>query len=166
MIDLSADEGALRALSFAYAAAVDDRDGEQFAALFLPEGELVAPDVKGDLSPVFGRKGRERLRLVLDGLDRYRYTFHAVTTTRYEIGEETASGRIWCTAHHVTADDTARVPPTGTDTVWGIRYADDYRRTPEGWRIARRVLHLLWIEEQPLAAIGPGSGGREVPLEG
>jgi ketosteroid isomerase-like protein len=156
--DLWQEEAALRALSYAYAAAVDERDGDRFAALFLPDGELVAPDVRGDLSPTFGRQGRDRLRQVLDGLDRYRHTFHEVTTTRYDVGEETASGRIWCTAHHVTADETDRVPPSGTDTVWGIRYADDYRRTPEGWRIARRVLHLLWVAESPVVQIGPRPG--------
>ena len=155
MSDLWQEESALRAISYAYAAAVDDRDGEAFAALFLPDGELVAPDVRGDLSPTFSRKGQDRLRQVLDGLDRYRHTFHEVTTTRYDIGTETASGRIWCTAHHVTADETDRVPPPGSDTVWGIRYVDDYRRTPEGWRIARRVLNLLWVAERPVVQIGP-----------
>ena len=154
MSDRSPEEAALRALSDAYAAAVDDRDGEGFAWLFLPDGELVAPDVKGDLSPIFSRKGRDRLRQVLDGLDRYRHTFHEVTTTRYDIGDGTASGHVWCTAHHVTADETDQVPPSGTDTIWAIRYVDDYRRTPEGWRIARRVLHLLWISERPVLQIG------------
>jgi ketosteroid isomerase-like protein len=155
MSEIDHEESALRALSYAYAAAVDERDGEAFAALFLPDGELVAPDVKGDLSPVFSRKGQEKLRRVLDGLDRYRHTFHEVTTTRYEIAEERASGRIWCTAHHVTADETDRVPPSGIDTVWAIRYTDDYRRTPEGWRITRRILNLLWITERPVLQIGP-----------
>ena len=158
MSDRWQEEAALRELSFAYAAAVDDRDAARFAALFLPEGELVAPDVRGDLSPVFSRTGRERLSKVLDGLDRYRHTFHEVTTTRYEIGEERASGAVWCTAHHVTADDVDLVPPPGTDTIWSIRYVDDYRRTPEGWRIARRVLHLLWIAERPVTQIGPRPG--------
>jgi SnoaL-like domain len=153
--DPSRDETELRTLSDAYAAAVDNRDGDGFASLFLPDGELIAPDVRGDLSPVFSRKGRDRLRHVLDGLDRYRHTFHEVTTTRYEVGDETASGRIWCTAHHVTADETDQVPPPGTDTIWAIRYADDYQRTSEGWRIARRVLHLLWISERPVLQIGP-----------
>jgi len=155
MSDLWREEAALRALSYGYAAAVDDRDGEAFARLFVPDGELVAPDVKGDLSPTFSRKGQDRLRRVLDGLDRYRHTFHEVTTARYEIVEETASGLVWCTAHHLAADETDRVPPPGTDTVWGIRYVDDYRRTSEGWRIARRVLHLLWIAERPVLQIGP-----------
>jgi hypothetical protein len=149
------EEAALRTLSYAYAAAVDNRDNEAFAALFLPDGELVAPDVKGDLSPVFSRTGRDRLLRVLDGLDRYRHTFHEVTTTRYEIADGTATGRIWCTAHHVTPDDSDRVPPPGTDTIWAIRYEDDYRLTPEGWRIARRVLNLLWISERPVLQIGP-----------
>jgi hypothetical protein len=37
--------------------------------------------------------------------------------------------------------------------VWYIRYLDDYRRTPGGWRIVRRELHLQWVEERPVTLI-------------
>ena len=39
-----------------------------------------------------------------------------------------------------------------------IGYGDEagYRRTPEGWRIARRALSLRGLEVRPLDHLGPG----------
>jgi ketosteroid isomerase-like protein len=157
------DEHALRDLSEAYAAAVDDRDGEALASLFGDDGELVVRELPGDPRPKVRRLGPAELRRVPDGLQHYRHTFHAITTTRYVVGDDTATGRVWCIAHHVTANDEEG--STGDDVIWSIRYADAYRRTAEGWRFARRVLHLLWVEERPLVAVGPAPDWREDPLE-
>jgi hypothetical protein len=32
----------------------------------------------------------------------------------------------------------------------GIRYEDHYLRTPDGWRLAKRVLNLIWQQDLPL----------------
>ncbi len=70
-------------------------------------------------------------------------------------------GEVPCVAHHVTgrsADGRAgratRGPPAGTDSVWFIRYRDDYRPDRAGWRFVRRELHLQWVEEHPVAVLG------------
>lgn len=162
------DEAALRALSEDYAAAADNCDGARFAELFVPDGTLVAPKYPDDLRPVRSLTGSETLRLAPEALRRYERTFHQVTNARFTIEGERASGEVQCTAHHLVAvGDAARAPrgdgPTWIDHVWFIRYRDDYVRAPLGWRFARRVLELQWVEEHAVARVGPPPTDRSGP---
>ena len=162
-----AERSALRAVSFGYAAAVDDGDGARFAALFTEDGELVVPNYPDDLRPLVVRTGTEQLRGIPGGLARYEWTFHQLAEPQLTFPDgdgrpTTATGSVRGVAHHVTADPSPS-GPLGTDTVWYLRYADDYRRVEDDWRIARRVLHLQWVEERPVVAMaqraGTGWGG-------
>lgn len=158
------DERELAALVISYATAVDGRDGDRLAGLFVEDGELVIPKVPVDLRPVLVRKGSEVLRQIPDGLRRFTKTFHEVLNREFTIEGAIASGLVYCVAHHVTAaagdrplgdgtEEKAGAGAPGTDAVWYIRYLDDYRRTPAGWRIVRRELHLEWVEERPVSLI-------------
>ena len=148
------DERELAALCISYALAVDGRNGDRLAGLFVEDGELVIPKVPVDLSPVLVRKGTETLRTIPDGLRRFTKTFHEVLNREFTIEGGTATGTVYCVAHHVTAADGETNEATGgTDAVWYIRYLDSYRRTAAGWRIVRRELHLEWVEERPVALI-------------
>ena len=113
----SSDREALRWLSTAYAAAVDDRDGARFAALFIESGELLVPDLPGDLRPVIRRAGHAALRRVPEGLRRYERTFHLVSNHRFSIDGQRAAGEVQCVAHHVMAAGQGTAGRTGTDTV-------------------------------------------------
>jgi hypothetical protein len=160
-VDHRLDEEALRALSTAYAAAVDTCDGAMLASLFVPEGELVVPNYPDDLRPTITRKGHEALRRLPDGLRRYHRTFHQVSNHIYAIEGDRATGEVQCVAHHVTGTGgRAEDGRAGTDSVWFIRYRDEYRRTGAGWRIERRQLHLQWVEERPVAVLGAAPPGR------
>ncbi len=169
------DERELAALSISYALAVDGVDGERFAALFVDDGELAVPKVPADLRPVLVRTGTETLRSIPTGLRRhFTKTFHEVLNREFTVEGGTATGTVYCVAHHLTGarrDPSATYPGKegaeaggtggesgleargGTDTVWYIRYLDDYRRTSAGWRIVRRELHLQWVEERPVALL-------------
>ena len=171
------DEAELRSLSTGYAAAVDRCDGTMLAALFVPDGVLMVPDYPGDLRPVIARRGHDAIRRLPDGLRRYQRTFHQVSNHRYVVAGDLASGQVACVAHHVTGAEGAEGAegtedaegaggavgdrPAGTDSVWFIRYRDDYQRTAAGWRIARRELHLQWVEEHPVAVLGATPTDRE-----
>jgi hypothetical protein len=146
------DEEALRWLSAEYAAAVDRRDGQRFAALFVPEGALVVPDYPHGLAPVVVRSGRRVLERIPDGLRNYRRTFHQTSDHRYTVDGDRASGDVRCVAHHVSghADKSA----VGTDTVWYLHYQDEYARTEAGWRFLRREIHLQFVEELPVVVVG------------
>lgn len=166
------DERALRTLSTSYAAAVDSRDGDRFAALFVEDGELVVPNYPVDLGPVLTRSGRERLRLIPGALQRYRRTFHQVTNHEFAIDGDTANGEVLCVAHHLTAvDPSVSLAPVagtepaegslkaeGTDFIWYIRYRDEYRRVDGDWKFQRRSIHLQWVEERPVPEDGTGPG--------
>jgi hypothetical protein len=151
------DEEALRQLSTGYAAAVDARDGDRFAELFVADGELVVPDFPDDLRPVITRAGHDVLRKVPQGLRRYARTFHQVSNIQLAVDGDRAAGEVQCVAHHVSAIDGDRAgePLAGTDVVWFIRYADRYRRTASGWKFERRALHLQWVEHHPVALLAP-----------
>ncbi len=153
------DHAALLALSVAYAAAADARDGEAFAGLFVEEGELVVPRYPTDLAPVITRSGPNALRQVAEMLRRYDLTFHQVSNARFDVQGDEAGGEIQCVAHHVSAGVPSEPAgavgpvPAGTDTVWFIRYRDRYRRSGPGWRFLRRELHLQWVEEHPVTVL-------------
>lgn len=156
------DEEALRSLSIAYATAVDACDGDMLAGLFVPSGEMVVPAYPDDLGRMITRAGHEALRRLPDGLRRYERTFHLVANQSYTIDEDQATGDLLCIAHHVTGtrDGSAEDGRAGTDSVWFIRYRDEYFRTDAGWRFARRELRLQWVEERPVALLGPAPNDR------
>lgn len=102
------DERELAALCVSYAMAVDRRDGDRFAALFVEDAELVVPDLPDDLRPVLVRTGTETLRSIPDGLRRFTKTFHEVLNREFTIEGGSATGTIYCVAHHLTAADKDR----------------------------------------------------------
>ncbi len=142
----------LRRLSTGYASAVDSLDGLAFAALFTPDGELWVPDVRHSRAPTICRSGTDSLAAIPSGLARYHRTCHGVGATDYVVDGDRATGTVRTVAHHLAA-----AGPTGggTDTVWYLTYDDGYRRTSDGWRIARRVLRLRDVEERTVAHLGP-----------
>ncbi|HEV3266762.1 MAG TPA: nuclear transport factor 2 family protein [Acidimicrobiales bacterium] len=154
------DELELRGLSTSYASAVDFRDGDRFAALFVEDGELVVPDYPTDFRPVITRSGHAELCAIPDRLAHYRCTFHLVSNHEYAIDGDTANGNVKCVAHHLTAADPdaaedAAESSDGSDFIWYIRYSDDYRRVEGHWKFARRSIHLQWVEERPVVKMAP-----------
>ena len=155
------DELELRGLSTSYASAVDFRDGDRFAALFVEDGELVVPDYPADFRPVITRTGHEELCRIPARLAHYRCTFHLVSNHEFAIDGDTANGSVKCVAHHLTAaePDTAAEASAessdGSDLIWYIRYSDDYRRVDGHWKFARRSIHLQWVEERPVVKMAP-----------
>ncbi len=90
---------------------------------------------------------------------RFHATHHGVSGAHYEVHGDTATGEVVGVAHHLGAGSGESAPDgdaPGTDTIWYLRYADTYRRTDDGWRIARRALSLRGIEERALSRLGPG----------
>ncbi len=150
----------LRHLSTGYAAAVDALDGDAFAELFTTDGELWVPDVTRGGEPTICRTGADQLRRIPSGLARYHSTSHRVGATSYELRAGTAVGTVIGVAHHLSASPGAagRGPDggPGIDTIWYLRYEDEYRRESHRWLIARRALHLRSIEERDVDHIGPG----------
>jgi len=147
-------EEELRALALGYAAAVDALDGPAFADLFTPDGELWVPDLAAGGAPTIRRTGRDQLERIPSGLARYHATHHVVGPTTLAVAGGAATGEVTGVAHHLQAGPDPGGP--GVDLIWYLRFADKYRATGPGWRVARRILHLRWIEERPVTHLGPG----------
>ena len=132
----------LRALVDAYAVAADDRDAAAFAAVFAPGGELVVYGADGVERSRY--RGADELATVPVKLSRYERTLHLVST--HLVDRDAATGVAYCEAHHVAG---------GVDHVLFIRYDDAYVNDEGRWRIGRRVVRTLWVEERPVAPPPP-----------
>jgi hypothetical protein len=140
-----ADRLDLADLVHRYAAGVDERDTAGVAGLFVEDGVLASPWPPRHLDPVAEAVGQAAIETALGQLSGMAVTQHAVVGFVVDAdGPEAALGRVACIAHHVL--------PGGSDLVWHLTYRDRYRRTPVGWRFARRDLHVDVVEEHPVTA--------------
>jgi hypothetical protein len=150
--DRAADEIALRRLAALYAAGCDRCSGETYAGVFLPDARMRVyrlPDVDTPMTDMTGHDELARVPGMLQEL--YDRTFHFVGQCVYEIGDDEATGEVYCLAHHLTVDRHG-----GTDYVMHMRYEDAYRRDGQGdWKIAERVAFIDWTETR--AANPPGT---------
>lgn len=136
------DQLALRELSYRYARAVDQRDVGSFAELFTDDAELSVHRTLDADAPSRVVRGREELSEIPQLVARYRRTYHFVGNTLHEIGDDSATGEVYCVAHHLI-DDAEAV----SAHVMLIRYLDDYRRCADGcWRISARRVFVDWTE--------------------
>lgn len=142
------DRGALVELAHRYAARVDDRDPAGAAALFTVDGVLARAEPPRHLGPVHEDVGPAAIEAALGALREVPQTVHEVVGTVLDPDPDfpdVVHGRIACVAHHLLRGEQGT-----TDLVWHLRYLDTYRRTPGGWRIQRRELHIDFIETRPV----------------
>ena len=134
----------LRALADCYAHAVDRNERDTFLSAFLPDARLTVFTRTEDAEPRSVRQGHEALGEIPQLLSRYDHTFHFVGNHRYTVDGDTASGEVYCIAHHLTRDEHG-----ASDFVMLIRYLDTYRRDADGaWRIAERTVRPEWTESR------------------
>jgi ketosteroid isomerase-like protein len=124
-----------------YAVGVDARDWEAVAALFTDDAVLVVPEPPRTLEPATERTVREAM-VPLEDVVR---TVHEIGAEVYDVAGDAATGRVTGTAHHVIERNGDLL-----DLTWRLRYADRYRRTPDGWRFARRELTIEVVEVRPV----------------
>jgi hypothetical protein len=146
----AADELAIRRLAALYARAADRGEPETFAGVFLPGARLRVYWPSDTDTPRTDLTGQDALAGVPGRLaERYARTFHFLGQSTYEIGDDEASGEVYCLAHHLTAGGSGDTDGTGggTDFVMHMRYSDTYRRDEQGeWRIAERTAQVDWTE--------------------
>jgi hypothetical protein len=131
----------LRALAERYAQGVDRREVDTFVALFHDDATIVIHDPSESTEPREIR-GVERLAKIPEIIKRYPKTFHLLGQSTYDIGDDEATGEVYCVAHHLTPDVHG-----GTNFVMYIRYEDTYRPDADGvWKFAQRRLRVDWTE--------------------
>ena len=131
----------LRALAEKYARGVDRREVDTFVALFHDDAVILIHDPSESTEPR-EIQGIERLAKIPEVIKRYPKTFHLLGQSTYDIGDDEATGEVYCVAHHLTPDVHG-----GTNFVMYIRYEDRYRPDADGaWKFAERRLRVDWTE--------------------
>jgi hypothetical protein len=144
------DRAALTDLVHRYAAGVDDRQFNSVAELFTDKAELMLPEPPAKLDPVHRHCGRAAIRTAIAAVAATIRTEHAIVGEVFDAGPrpDSARGRIACVAHHWSHHRDQL-----TDVVWHLCYADEYRRTDAGLRIAHRTLTINAIETRPVRRV-------------
>ncbi|GAB2585358.1 nuclear transport factor 2 family protein [Microlunatus antarcticus] len=139
------DRLAIRELVDAYAHHADRREPEAQAGVFTEDGQVRL--FQGDPTTHEADQvitGRADLAATFDHLIRqYDATTYPNAQSTVSLDGDTASGDSYCLAHHLTREQGERVL-----IVMAIRYLDEFRRTDEGWRIARRDLVFDWTDRR------------------
>jgi hypothetical protein len=135
----------LRRLVEAYASAMDRGDLEEFGRLFVLDGALVvrAPGRDSPLGVFQGPAGVALIARLLGEL--YVATLHNITTHRVVLNGDSATGTTYCLAYHVVGNGEGDALET-----LGVRYEDEYVRTPDGWRMRIRNATRLWSQTTPM----------------
>jgi ketosteroid isomerase-like protein len=141
------DRVALTDLVHRYAAYVDARDLGAATSLFTHDGILSTPDPPEHLGPVQDHVGHGAIHEALATVASVERTFHEVVGVVLGEDADEARGSVACVAHHLVAHDEGT-----TDHVWHLRYDDTYRRTTDGWLLARRALHVAFLEARKVRA--------------
>ena len=122
-----------------YSYSYDARDADAYAALFTEDA--VFEVYAGREKPLVHNEGREAIREWARGLheempEGYRSRHNQSGTVFEELGPDAARTRTMLLGTRLYPGDSApRVSGTGV-------YRDEWRKTAEGWRFARRILHM------------------------
>jgi SnoaL-like domain len=127
-------------LQYSFARYIDFRDYEGFAELFCVDGVLnVGTTIKGRAG-IFAscQKRPPGLR-----------TRHVITNPFIEVLDDTtARGICYLTLYRKVADTTPANVPLPLSSPAGVgHYEDRFARTPDGWRIASRILHIAFRDD-------------------
>lgn len=113
----------------------DGRDFSGFAGLFAPDGVFVRAN-----QPDAPLLGREAIQAALQSRPADRLTRHLCTNIEIDVVDaDHAVGRCYLYLFSASASEPDQVGGRPADPTQRLgEYLDQYVRTPEGWRIARR----------------------------
>ena len=134
------DRFEIQDLVYRYSQIIDAKDFDALRDVFTEDAHI-------DYS-VFGGAvgGREEIIEFLHKvMGMFPNTQHLNANVQIEVDGDTGRGRVMCfNPQEMTLPDGAIQV-----VMFGLWYVDEYRRTPEGWRIARRVEEKSWVFNTP-----------------
>ncbi|WP_078311625.1 MULTISPECIES: nuclear transport factor 2 family protein [unclassified Mycobacterium] len=145
------DRLAIQDLVARYARAADSRDLEELVALFSAEAELVRPPAllrKGDVAVLCGRQAIADS--IVAALKPLHATYHLLGQQTATVNGDTATGEVYCMAHHIYVRGTDGNRDAFHDNVMAVRYLDTYERGPAGWVFSRREPVVVFSEDRPV----------------
>ena len=133
------DTLAIHELLFAYSEAIEQQRFDQLDGVFTADAQLDFRQTGGPACAL-----PEMQVFLAEELRRYRRLQHFISNVRvrFDDGDPTlATARSYVLAQHgYLVEGRMRFFQLGGE------YADTLCRTPEGWRITARVLHLRWLD--------------------
>jgi len=142
----AADRIALQDLQSVLALATDSGDWPAFLACFVPGAEV-------DYGGLGAGPIEELVERIQESQARYQGTMNVVGTHTAQVDGDRASARTYVVSHHFRVE-----AGQSWDDQAGTHYRDEFERTPEGWRIARRAADLRWFRSDASASGWIGSG--------
>ncbi len=140
----AADRLAIRNLVDQYAYCADTRDAQGQMALFTEDTHFIVFMDAKSLEPTQVINKRADLFPVFDNLNTYRATMHFNgQNTVLELSNETATGIVYCIAHHQTITDGVQKL-----MIANIKYHDSFAKQNGTWLFAERKLMVDWIENR------------------
>ena len=122
------------------------RDYDRFASLFIQDGVFRIPDVNVEfVSREEIRAGIERLQ----GL--WEYFVQNTHPGTIQLEGDTAFGRAY-------VSEFGRLRDGSSHLNYSV-YHDRYQRTPDGWKFAKRVYEVRYLDTTPLAGSAPHAAG-------
>jgi len=147
------DERAIVEVTHRYCAALDGRDWAELARCFTPDAVAVFGRVPGQHE---GIAAIQRVcRRSLEPLDASQ---HLVANHLIDISGDAASSRCYVRAQH-----TRHGLEGGKNFIVAGTYEDEWKRTPEGWRITSRNLVVTWTEGNPAVLARHAEEGSVAP---
>lgn len=149
------DEAAIRTVLHRYAHAVDTGRWGLLDDVFTADATVDYTTASGPEGPV-----DELVPWLVETIGRVPIRQHHLGNLRITVDGDRANST--CYLHNPLADDNGAV-----FLVIGGVYADDWRRTPGGWRITHRVHRSTWhrgaapdgLEFGSVPPVGPGADG-------
>lgn len=137
-----ADRQQLQDLAIEYANAIDGRDWARLDRVFTPDAHI-------DYTAMGGIAGSypEIKAWLPKSLRFFKSYMHLVGNFQHEIAGDRARGQVACVNPMVVR---ALIPGLTRTVVFGLWYEDEYVRTSEGWRIARRSERKCYSLNEPL----------------
>lgn len=139
-----ADRLALQALVTDYAYAIDERDFDALDALFTPDA-FIDYRAMGGIAGVYPEI-KAWLKTALAAFPGY---MHLNGNFRFHLRGDQAQGTVACFNPMVLPERLSETP--GQTMFLGLWYHDDYVRTADGWRIARRAESKSYAFNVPAA---------------
>ncbi len=136
---------AIRELIDNYGYYADRREAQKQAALYTENAIMEIYRGEPDTSkPVAILKGRKELEEAFKGLKIYDMTFHLNGQNTIKFSGDSATGRVYCLAHHIFVENGKRML-----LVMGIHYYDTYVHRNNQWLFSQRKLIIEWEDKRP-----------------
>jgi 3-phenylpropionate/cinnamic acid dioxygenase small subunit len=138
------DRQAIVDLTIAYTWIIDHGQRDRLTEIFTNDAVFTMRDIRGEGSERSFDGIDQIIAKIESSLGRVSISQHLISNQQVEIDRNNATCGCYLQAQH-----TLRGTEGGDNYMMAGRYLDDVVRTDAGWRIARRLLIIDWLDGNP-----------------